>query len=227
MKRFAPVLLALSLGCSPAHTMDTSAGNLTVTKMVDQLDDPWALGFLPEGGMLITERAGRLLHVEDGARREIAGLPEVAARGQGGLMDVLIPRDFAQDRTLFLTFSKPQSRGAGTAILRATLAPGADRLSDTRVIFEMEPGSSGGGISGHGSSRGRTVISTRPSGNAVIARRHRTCRARTARSSASAATGRCRTTTPSSTGRAHSPRSGPTATATRKARRWMPTAIYG
>jgi glucose/arabinose dehydrogenase len=144
MTRFAPILLALTLGCSPAYTMDTSAGNLTVTKMVDQLDEPWALGFLPDGGMLITERAGRLWHVADGERREISGLPEVAARGQGGLTDVLIPRDFAQDRTLFLTFSKPQARGAGTAIFRASLAPGADRLSDARVIFELEPGSSGG-----------------------------------------------------------------------------------
>ena len=58
MTRFAPLLLALSLGCSPAHTMDTSTGNLDVTRMVDQLDAPWALGFLPEGGLLITERGG-------------------------------------------------------------------------------------------------------------------------------------------------------------------------
>jgi len=144
MTRFAPLLLALSLGCSPAHTMDTGIGNLDVTRMVDQLDAPWALGFLPEGSVLITERAGRLLHVDGDQRREISGLPQVATAGQGGLLDLLIPRDFVQNRTLFFTFSKPQSSGAGTAIFRATLAPGADRLTDGRVIFELEPGSSGG-----------------------------------------------------------------------------------
>lgn len=144
MTRFAPLLLALGLGCSPAHTMDTSTENLNVTKMVDQLDDPWALGFLPDGGMLITERAGRLLHVEDDDRREISGVPEVAAGGQGGLLDVMIPRDFEDSREVFLTFSKPQRGGEGTAIYRATLAPDADRLTDGEVIFELEPGSSGG-----------------------------------------------------------------------------------
>jgi glucose/arabinose dehydrogenase len=144
MTRFAPVLLALGLGCSPAHTMDADTGDLNVTKMVDQLDAPWALGFLPDGGLLITERAGRLLHVEDGERRELGGLPDVAAINQGGLLDVLIPRDFEDSREVFFTFSKPQSGGQGTAIYRATLAPGADRLIDGRVIFELEPGSSGG-----------------------------------------------------------------------------------
>ncbi len=144
MTRFAPFLLALGLGCSPAHTMDTSTGNLTVTEMVDQLDDPWALGFLPDGGMLITERAGRLLHVEGDDRREISGLPEVAAGGQGGLLDLMIPRDFEDSREIFLTFSKPQRGGQGTAIYRATLAPDADRLTDGEVIFELKPGSSGG-----------------------------------------------------------------------------------
>lgn len=64
--------------------------------------------------------------------------------GQGGLLDLLIPRDFVQTRTLFFTFSKPQSGGAGTAIYRARLDPGAGRLTDGQVIFELEPGSSGG-----------------------------------------------------------------------------------
>ena len=138
------VALALSLALSPAQALETEAGPVTVTRMVDRLDAPWALGFLPDGGLLITERAGRLLHVKDGDRREISGLPRVAARAQGGLLDLLIPRDFVQNRTLFFTFSKPQPGGQGTAIYRATLAPGADRLTDGRVIFELAPGSSGG-----------------------------------------------------------------------------------
>lgn len=147
MSRMSYLLLAMTLGCAPAHAIDSSTGSLNVTKMVDGLNGPWALGFLPDDDLLITEREGRLLRVADGETREIGGLPEVAGTGQGGLLDVLIPRDFEESRELFLTFSKPQSGGQGTqgtAIFRATLGPDADRLTEGRVIFELEPGSSGG-----------------------------------------------------------------------------------
>lgn len=144
MSRMSYLLLAIAFGCAPAHALDSSAGSLNVTKMVDGLTEPWALGFLPAGGLLITERDGRLLHVADGEARDIGGLPEVAAIGQGGLLDVLVPRDFAESREVFFTFSKPQSGGQGTAIFRARLEPGADRLTGGEVIFELAPGSSGG-----------------------------------------------------------------------------------
>lgn len=144
MTRFTAFIFAIGVAAAPAHALDTSAGSLSVTKMVDGLDAPWALEFLPDGGMLITERDGRLLHIADGQNRAVSGLPEIAARGQGGLLDLLIPRDFAQSREVYFSYSKPQSGGAGTAIARARLDPGADRLSDLSVIFEMEPGSSGG-----------------------------------------------------------------------------------
>jgi len=144
MIRFTAFIFAFGVAAAPVHALDTSAGSLSVTKMVDGLDAPWALEFLPDGGMLITERDGRLLHIADGQSRAINGLPEIAARGQGGLLDLLIPRDFAQSREVYFTYSKPQSGGPGTAIARARLAPGAHRLSDLSVIFEMEPGSSGG-----------------------------------------------------------------------------------
>ncbi|MGI3211065.1 PQQ-dependent sugar dehydrogenase [Roseovarius tibetensis] len=138
------ITLAMSLVLTPAQAFETSAGPVKVTREVSGLQEPWALGFLPGGGLLITERDGRLLHVADGAAREISGLPQVATVGQGGLLDLVIPRDFVQTRTLFFTFSKPQSGGAGTAIYRARLDPGAGRLTDGQVIFELEPGSSGG-----------------------------------------------------------------------------------
>ncbi|GAW35109.1 soluble aldose sugar dehydrogenase YliI precursor [Roseovarius sp. A-2] len=144
MTRLAVCLLALGVTAIPAHALETSVGNVTVTKMVDGLDEPWALDFLPGGEMLISERDGRLLHIADGQSRAIKGLPEIAVRGQGGLLDLLVPRDFAQSREIYFTYSKPQSGGAGTAIARARLDPGADRLSDLSVIFEMVPGSTGG-----------------------------------------------------------------------------------
>ncbi len=144
MIRFTAFILALGLALGPARAMDSSAGPLNVTRMADRLDEPWSIGFLPEGGVLITERGGRLLLVDDTGRKALKGVPKVATRGQGGLLDVLVPRDFAQSRQLYFTYAKPQQGGEGTAIAHARLAPGADRLTDWTVIFELTPGSSGG-----------------------------------------------------------------------------------
>lgn len=144
MPRLIPLILAFCLSLTPAHALDSSAGSLTVTKMIDRLNEPWAIGFLPDGGLLITEKAGRLLLIQNGQGSEITGLPQIATRGQGGLLDLLVPRDFAQSRQLYFTYSKPQQGGAGTAIAQARLDPGADRLTGWTVIFELEPGSSGG-----------------------------------------------------------------------------------
>ena len=85
--RLFPLIFAACLAMTPAQALDSSAGKLTVTKMVDRLNDPWALGFLPDGGLVITEKAGRVLHIENDQRRELGGLPDVATRGQGGEHD--------------------------------------------------------------------------------------------------------------------------------------------
>ncbi len=143
MLRLLALCLALATA-APAQTLDTGAGPVTVTPMITGLDEPWALGFLPDGGVLVTERGGRLLLHRDGTLREVAGVPRVAARGQGGLLDLLVPGDFAQTRTLFFTYSRPQPDGAGTAVARARLSSDATRLEDWQVIFELTPGSSGG-----------------------------------------------------------------------------------
>ncbi len=144
MTRLAAAALALCLLVLPGQALDSGLGKLTVTEMVDRLDEPWALGFLPDGGVLITERGGRLLLAQDGARQTIGGLPRIATRGQGGLLDVLVPRDFARSRQLYFTYAKPQAAGEGTAIAHARLAPGATNLTDWTEIFELTPGSSGG-----------------------------------------------------------------------------------
>jgi glucose/arabinose dehydrogenase len=108
------------------------------------LEEPWGLAFLPGGGFLVTERDGRLSAVQEGTVTRLSGLPEVALDGQGGLLDVMVPRDFAQSREIFLSFAKPQGRGAGTALAAARWEEGTDRLTDLRVIFEAAPGSRGG-----------------------------------------------------------------------------------
>lgn len=128
-----------------AEVLQTSAGPLRAEPVVEGLFTPWAFGFLPDGTILITERDGRLYAQSgDGGLREITGLPDIAADGQGGLLDLLVPRDVARRGEIFFTYSKPQGRGAGTAVLRARLDLANDRLVDVDTIFEIAPGSSGG-----------------------------------------------------------------------------------
>lgn len=110
------------------------------------LDRPWALAFLPDGVMLVTERPGRLRLVRDGALdpRPIAGVPEVHAQGQGGLLDIALHPDFARNRTLFLTYAHGTAQANRTRIARAVFDAEGHALRDLRVIFEVnrdKPGS--------------------------------------------------------------------------------------
>lgn len=129
-----------------AEVLSTSAGDLRIEEMAGGLDQPWSVAFLPGGGLLVSERAGRLLHIgPEGDRQRIAGLPEVVTAGQGGLLDVLIPRDFATTREVIFTYSVAQPRGgAGTALGAGTLSADGARLTDVRQLFQAAPGFSGG-----------------------------------------------------------------------------------
>jgi glucose/arabinose dehydrogenase len=122
-----------------------------VTTYAQGLEHPWALAFLPDGRLLVTERAGRLRIVDKAGKLSapLSGVPRVFAQGQGGLLDVALDPAFAQNRTIYLSYSEPDdSRNAGTAVARATL--GDAGLSDVKVIYRQQPKVSG---SGHFGSR--------------------------------------------------------------------------
>lgn len=122
----------------------TSAGEVQITLVAGGLDTPWAMAMMPDGAWLVTERDGRLLHISGGTRTEVTGVPDVRARGQGGLLDITLPRDFAKTREVFLTYSKPQRGGAGTALAVGTLSADGSRLSDLRDLFVSAPGATTG-----------------------------------------------------------------------------------
>jgi glucose/arabinose dehydrogenase len=110
------------------------------------LERPWALAFLPDGSMLVTERPGRLRKVaRDGTlSAPIEGVPEVMARSQGGLLDVAVDPRFAENRLVYLSFSEPGENGtSGTAVARGRLSDG--RLDDVQVIYRQEPKVRSGG----------------------------------------------------------------------------------
>lgn len=140
---------ALVAGPAFAQTpvFKSAAGNLQVETIAGGLVNPWALAFLPDGRMLVTERPGRLRVVtRDGKLSQpVAAVPKVFASGQGGLLDVITDRNFAQNRTIYFCYSDPVSGGAQTALTRAVLDAGeTPRLSDVKRIFQQEgPPSSG------------------------------------------------------------------------------------
>ncbi len=103
------------------------------------LERPWGLAFLPDGRMLVTERAGRLRLVDrDGRVSEpLTGVPQVFAQGQGGLLDVALSPGFAQDRLVYVSFAEPGEGGASTAVARGRL--GERGLEGTQVIWRQQP----------------------------------------------------------------------------------------
>ncbi|MDF1587285.1 PQQ-dependent sugar dehydrogenase [Marinimicrococcus flavescens] len=128
-----------------AETLVQAGGQqLHLVPVVEGLEFPWSLAFLPDGRMLVTEREGRLRLVEDGRlmAEPVAGLPEVVARGQGGLLDVALHPRFAENGWLYLTYSGPGSDGLATHLMRARLR--GDALEEQEVIFVAEPGSGTG-----------------------------------------------------------------------------------
>ena len=149
--RVVPLLvLLLAAHCSPDPVQaqapaspqpEPSRVPAEIETVARGLEHPWGIEFLPDGRMLVTERPGRLRVVSaDGKLSEpLAGVPDVLARSQGGLLDVTLSPTFAQDRLVYLSFSEPGTEGgrAGTAVARGRL--GERGLEDTKVIWRQEP----------------------------------------------------------------------------------------
>jgi len=130
-------LVGLWLGI-PLERADASPVALEVRTIAAGLEHPWSLAHLPDGSMLVTERPGRLQRVDrTGRLKEVTGVPEVAAVGQGGLLDLVIAPDFKQTRELFLSYAEPREGGNGTSVARARLQ--GDRLVDLEVVFRQLP----------------------------------------------------------------------------------------
>lgn len=126
-----------------ASEIETSAGPMRITAVATGLEEPWAIAFLPDGSVLITERGGRLLRLTDGKTTPISGLPEVAVKGQGGLLDVMVPQDFETSREIWLSYASKAKGGLATAVGKGRLSTDASRLEDFRTLFVGE-GYSGG-----------------------------------------------------------------------------------
>jgi glucose/arabinose dehydrogenase len=136
-----PALLAAALVAFPAqaqvHRSEEHAFRLV--ELVRGIEQPWSLAFLPDGRMLVTEKAGRLRIVQDGKLdpQAVSGLPEVTVRGQGGLMDVALHPRFAENGLIYLSYSARGADGVGTELARGRLA--GHRLENVQVLFRQSP----------------------------------------------------------------------------------------
>jgi glucose/arabinose dehydrogenase len=121
-----------------------------VTDVVRGLEHPWGMAFLPDGRLLVTERPGRLRIVDRNGKLSpaVKGVPKVHAQGQGGLLDVALDPQFAQNRIIYLSFSEPEGDLSGTAVARGRLTDAG--LQDVKVIYRQQPKVAG---SGHYGSR--------------------------------------------------------------------------
>ncbi|PTD27595.1 PQQ-dependent sugar dehydrogenase [Sphingomonas fennica] len=129
-------------GNAAAPATAAAADKPFVATVVADFDSPWAMTFLPDGRMLVTEKAGRMLLVSaDGkAATPLAGIPAVDSEGQGALMDVVLHPKFAENRLVYFSFSEKGEGGKGVALARGTLAEGpAPALRDVQVIFRASP----------------------------------------------------------------------------------------
>ncbi|WP_440974956.1 PQQ-dependent sugar dehydrogenase [Pseudomonas fragi] len=135
--------MAFTAHADGQKTFVSESGTVTATPVVEGLNHPWALAFLPDRqGMLITERPGNLRVVSPDGKLSapLSGVPQVWAKGQGGLLDVVLSPSFGEDRLVYLSYAEGGADGkAGTVVGRGRLSDDLTRLSNFEVIFRQQP----------------------------------------------------------------------------------------
>ena len=127
-------------GAAHAQTHATQEQRVRVSIMTEGLSHPWSLAFLPDGRMLVSERAGRLRVIGKDFKLDpqpVGGVPAVTAVGQGGLLDVVLHPKFADNQLVYLSFAAGDRNGIGTEVARGVLR--GNQLENVQVIFRMQP----------------------------------------------------------------------------------------
>ena len=130
----------LRLAQADTYAVQSAKHVFQVNKVLDGLENPWSMAFLPDGRMLITERGGRLRLVTKSFQLHptpIAGLPKIKAAGQGGLFDVAIHPDYAANGWIYWAYNEPGAGGWGTALARGKLQ--GTQMTSVEILFSMRP----------------------------------------------------------------------------------------
>ncbi|HEX9600573.1 MAG TPA: PQQ-dependent sugar dehydrogenase, partial [Mariniflexile sp.] len=118
--------------------------NYTTELVVSDINIPWGMAFLPDGSMLITEKAGELIHFKNGTKTLVEGVPEIYVRGQGGFMDVKLHPNYETNGWIYFSYASAEGEGDGgnTAIMRAKLKD--NNLVEKEVLYKASPNSKKG-----------------------------------------------------------------------------------
>lgn len=164
MRHLALTALPLALiACSADNAVgQNSAASATKpfkTSVIADFDAPWAMTFMPDGRMLVTEKAGEMILFDpkNGTKIPVAGIPPVDSEGQGALMDVVLAPDFARNRTVYFSFSEAGQGGKGVALATGAFhqaSDGTTKLDGVKVIFRASPY-----VDGNGHYSGRIAFS--------------------------------------------------------------------
>lgn len=142
-------LLIFNMSVNAAETYSSEKYNFKIETVVTGLEYPWSVEFLPDGRMLVTERPGRLRIIEQGKlSKPVTGLPDIVAKGQGGLLDIALDPDFKNNQIIYLSYTARGKGGLGTEVVKGKLA--GYELKESKVIFKLSPKS---GTSYHFGSR--------------------------------------------------------------------------
>ena len=129
---------------SKAEVLQSGDQKFTIETISDQFKNPWGIAFLPDGRILVTERAGEIRIIKGGKLldEKISGVPAVVAEGQGGLLDIKLHPDYNTNAWIYLTYSKPGPGGAATTVARTKLNGNA--FTDFTELFSALPFTSTG-----------------------------------------------------------------------------------
>ena len=152
-------LIACSADNAVGQNSATSATKPFKTSVIADFDAPWAMTFMPDGRMLVTEKAGEMILFDpkNGTKIPVAGIPPVDSEGQGALMDVVLAPDFARNRTVYFSFSEAGQGGKGVALATGAFhqaSDGTTKLDGVKVIFRASPY-----VDGDGHYSGRIAFS--------------------------------------------------------------------
>ncbi len=136
----AALTVSIPTSFAKERSFSSEKHGFRLVTLVEGLEHPWSIAFLPDGRMLVTERPGRLRIVSKDFRLEpapVEGLPPIAEAGQGGLFDVVLHPRYAENGWIYISYNGPGSGGWATELLRARLE--GNRLTDTQTLFRMDP----------------------------------------------------------------------------------------
>ncbi|RKS53413.1 quinoprotein glucose dehydrogenase [Gillisia mitskevichiae] len=138
------LLLSLSACAQKDTTIEASSYTYTVETIVDDLQIPWGIAFLPDGSMLITEKSGELIHFQDGKKQQVQEIPEVYNRGQGGLLDIVLHPNYEQNGWIYFTYasSEGNEEGGNTTLSRAKFQN--NQLTSLEVLYKATPNTTKG-----------------------------------------------------------------------------------